>query len=358
MVWTTPGTAVVGQIYTASWYNLQTRDNLREAAPAKVTTLGDIVVATGANTLKRLPALTAADLLKHEVGGLELNIAGVVRGQLIVGNANGALVLLGAPSTGEMLLGKSGAPGLEYSAGPMTNAIVDAGSDDELRATTAAYLKRAAQRFGGLSNLFNRYTSSGTWTKDSGATWVYVEDIGAGAGGSRAFYSRGGMPGHIVRHLYRASDLGGSVTVTVGAGGAGFSTGTGEGNVGGASSFGSLSALGGEGQAAATSTGTFDALYPDIETRRIIPGEGGIAYSNNTDNWQRGSPGEGFSTFTANRTDGADNPNGTGSGGGHGTGTNDAGDGGDPGGGGGAALNSRSARSGNGGRGEVRVWQW
>jgi hypothetical protein len=44
-------TAVAGSVFTAAQYNQSVRDNLNETAPAKVTTAGQIIVATGANSI-------------------------------------------------------------------------------------------------------------------------------------------------------------------------------------------------------------------------------------------------------------------------------------------------------------------
>ena len=72
----------------------------------------------------------------------------------------------------------------------------------------------------GLSN-FQRFISSGTWAKDSNATWVLVEGVGGGGSGGRSSSSAliGGFPGRVVRRLFQASDLGSSVVVTIGSGG-------------------------------------------------------------------------------------------------------------------------------------------
>ena len=69
MPWNVPRTAAVGDVYTAAWYNADTRDNLLETAPAKVTAAGDIVVATGPNALKRLAAFDGNDRLLAARGG-------------------------------------------------------------------------------------------------------------------------------------------------------------------------------------------------------------------------------------------------------------------------------------------------
>lgn len=59
MAWTAPRTWVVGEVLTASLLNTHLRDNINETAPAKVTTAGDTVYATGANAIARLAIGTA-----------------------------------------------------------------------------------------------------------------------------------------------------------------------------------------------------------------------------------------------------------------------------------------------------------
>lgn len=54
MAWSSPRTWVALEVLTAALLNTHLRDNLLEAAPAKVTTAGDLVYATGANALSRL----------------------------------------------------------------------------------------------------------------------------------------------------------------------------------------------------------------------------------------------------------------------------------------------------------------
>lgn len=68
MAWTNPKTYVVSAVLTAAEMNTYQRDNMLETAPAKVTTAGDIVYATGANQLARLGA-TANAFLKFNSAG-------------------------------------------------------------------------------------------------------------------------------------------------------------------------------------------------------------------------------------------------------------------------------------------------
>ena len=54
MTWHIPISWTSGAVVTKTNLDEQVRDNLLETAPAKVTTKGDIVAATGANALERL----------------------------------------------------------------------------------------------------------------------------------------------------------------------------------------------------------------------------------------------------------------------------------------------------------------
>ncbi len=54
MAWTAPRTWVTAEVVTAGNMNTHVRDNFLETGPAKVTTAGDIVYATGASAFARL----------------------------------------------------------------------------------------------------------------------------------------------------------------------------------------------------------------------------------------------------------------------------------------------------------------
>lgn len=102
---------------------------------------------------------------------------------------------------------------------------------------------------------YQSFTGSGTWTKPSNLTgneFVVVQVWGAGGGGAGVTNGLseaggGGGGGGFTQEWYRVSDLGSTVTVTIGAGGTAGTAGN-PGGTGGTTTFGSLvSATGGTG---------------------------------------------------------------------------------------------------------------
>lgn len=72
MAWSAPRTWVTGELVTAAIGNAHWRDNQLETAPAKVTTAGDIVVASGANAIKRLAMGAALSVPRVNTVGTDL----------------------------------------------------------------------------------------------------------------------------------------------------------------------------------------------------------------------------------------------------------------------------------------------
>ena len=60
MAWTTPKTWASGYVVLAADLNTHLRDNLNVTAPAIMTTAGDIIYASGANTPARLAKSTTS----------------------------------------------------------------------------------------------------------------------------------------------------------------------------------------------------------------------------------------------------------------------------------------------------------
>ena len=97
--WTAPKTYTVGSILTASEKNTYERDNMLETATAKVTTAVDIVVATGANALKRLAKGAALSILRVNSGATDLEWATIASALPLVGPGTHPQALQAATGT-------------------------------------------------------------------------------------------------------------------------------------------------------------------------------------------------------------------------------------------------------------------
>lgn len=157
-------------------------------------------------------------------------------------------------TNGQLLIGNT-------SGNTLTKATLTAGAGISITNSTGSITVAAT----GLatSTDVQVFTGNGTWTKPSGAKAVDVIAVGGGGGGgsgsctasgATAIGGAGGGGAVLIKKTYNASDLGSSVSVTVGAAGsAGTAVGPGasagvSGGIGGTSTFGTiLSAYGGGG---------------------------------------------------------------------------------------------------------------
>jgi hypothetical protein len=235
---------------------------------------------------------------------------------------------------------------------------------------------------GGTSD-YQAFTASGTWTKPAGyptEAAVLIQCWGAGGGGKNTGQGGGGGGGCYTERWVSLSQLGATVTVTVGAGGAG-GVGSADGSAGGNTTFGAhVTAYGGAGgnstfnggggggltgagSAAVGGPPTYaqnthgggagTGVYPS-STKMSVLGGGGGGLGN------QGSPGSQGGDSIWGGGGGAGNTNVTATGGtsvysgagGNSPATGAGGNGSIPGGGGGA---SASGGAGNGARGECRI---
>jgi hypothetical protein len=144
MAWTTPKTWASGYVVLAADLNTHLRDNLNVTAPAVMTTAGDIIYASGANTPARLAKSTTSTQYLANTGTSnvpawnEVALATGVSGVLPVANG-GVGVALSAPGADRILFWDHTATayayltagsGLTISGTTMTSAGIAAVVDD------------------------------------------------------------------------------------------------------------------------------------------------------------------------------------------------------------------------------------
>ena len=128
MAWTTPRTWVTGEVVTAALLNAQIKGNMDLSAPAIMTTAGDIIYASGANTPARLAKDTNATRVLTNTGtsnvpawaqvALATGVSGTLPvgnggtgvttltdGGVLLGNGSGAIVAMGVLTDGQMIVG-------------------------------------------------------------------------------------------------------------------------------------------------------------------------------------------------------------------------------------------------------------
>lgn len=136
------------------------------------------------------------------------------------------------------------------TAGTSANNLVQLNGSAQLPAVSGALLTNLPPQVN-----VQKFTSSGTWTKPSGATTVLVRLWGAGAGGQNGQLGSpnlnggiGGGGGSYLEYLFAADFLSATQAVTIGAGGAGAASSSSSqsyGSNGGNTTFSVLTAAGG-----------------------------------------------------------------------------------------------------------------
>ncbi|QDD91330.1 hypothetical protein [Pseudomonas oryzihabitans] len=194
-----------------------------ETLPSLVTRLAAAIAAASA-TRNDLAATTGSTLVGHGSVTLKayLDAQATAQGNIKT-TADAALPKTGGTLTGSLLL-----------KGPPSQA---------LEAVTKSYADLLAMQSG-----YQEFTSSGTFNKPDGAKFIYVEAVGAGAGGSyvvqpgnnSSYWIAGGDGGAFNAKLFRASDIPSSVSIVTGVGGKGGTFSSSEGKSGSATTFGSL----------------------------------------------------------------------------------------------------------------------
>ena len=299
-----------------------------DAIAALAVTDGNFIVGNGTTFVAESGSTARASL------GVDLT----TKGSMLAGNGTApAVVSVGA--NGTVLTANSGvAAGVEFAA------IPDTARD------------------------YQAFTSSGTWTKPTGAEFVLVQAWSGGGGGANNTASStaesGGSGGEYVWQIFQASALGATETVTIGAGGAGgANASSANGSAGGNTTFGSLlTAIG--GNPGLTSGGSVYITIPRSPSATsstsgspygvlICPQAGAGSTGPGGKTIYGGGGGGGADT--GGSTGGTSQFGGNG-GGGNNTLNTAATAGSAPAGGGGGSGNNGGG--GAGGRGEMRVWTW
>jgi len=143
MAWTTPKTWASGYVVLAADLNTHLRDNLNVTAPAVMTTAGDIIYASGANTPARLAKSTTSTQYLANTGSSnipawnEVALATGVSGTLPIGNggtgattltANGALIGNGTSAIASVDMSTKG--GLLVGDGSGNPSVLAVGTND------------------------------------------------------------------------------------------------------------------------------------------------------------------------------------------------------------------------------------
>ena len=154
MAWTTPKTWASGYVVLAADLNTHLRDNLNVTAPAVLTTAGDILYASGANTPARLAKSTTSTQYLANTGSSnipEWNEVALTTGVSgILPHENGGLGFDAAAVTTNDAIGGASSGVLEIKV-PVTQAEAEAGTATRFCLWSPARVKEAIDAIGGIT---------------------------------------------------------------------------------------------------------------------------------------------------------------------------------------------------------------
>jgi hypothetical protein len=234
---------------------------------------------------------TTGKLIQNSTATLSDTGAPTFTGSVTVAgtSASGASIVLGEDTDNGVNTITLQAPSTLAADLALTLPTADGTSGQFLSTNGSGQLSFQSQSSGNVITNTQTFTSSGTWTKPSGANWVQVVIWGAGASGSNTVgtgsnrYGVGGGGGAYVSIVFAASSLSSTVTVTVGAGGT-VSAYDFAGNNGGTSSFGSYATApggyaGGTGGAGTITGGFYGGTNFPFGNGYADAAGGGLGYS-------------------------------------------------------------------------------
>lgn len=204
---------------------------------------------TGASTLAiTSPSISATNIFKSAVSGpIALTGGELQTNQTALLLYDGTRYILQNPSAGTASL---------LDTGTSANQVVKLNGSAQLPAVDGSLLTGIVAGTGNLVG-FQKLTSSGTYTPTSGCTKAFAVIIGGGAGGggtANINAAAGGGASGTITELYITSPT--STSITIGAaGGGGTQAGSATGTAGGTTSFGAITAPGGNGGVGGSTAG-------------------------------------------------------------------------------------------------------
>jgi len=200
LAWTTPKTWASGYIVLAADLNTHLRDNLNVTAPAVMTTAGDIIYASGANTPARLAKSTTSTQYLANTGSsnipawnevaLDTGISGTLpvgnggtgqtsltTGAILIGNSSSAVTMVTQTTKGQILIGDGSGPPQMLAVGSNDQVLIaDSGETTGVKwgAAAGATLAENMEDFveGGTDQVI--YATSGAIQGNIGTTGTLI----------------------------------------------------------------------------------------------------------------------------------------------------------------------------------------